>query len=302
MALFLFAFCSISLFASYHWIPERYIHTTPQYGFFAIFFIAYFSLQKYWKWAALMLFVLAISLIGTISSLEFAKKTDLQNNTFKVALYNKLFYLHDHSELNDWIESELPDILVIQEANANTLEVAKTLNIYPHQISKLTEDPFGMIFLSKYPIIEESLHIMHAGPQDNFFFQALIKINDKEVSIYTAHTAPPVSHVYFAQRNREFIEISNTIQSDQNKNVIFLGDMNVTPYSPFFKEVQENTGLKNEHTTLLHLPTWSAFKNYLFQIPIDHILHKGDLHLIEKRRGPSMGSDHYPLIATFAIQ
>ncbi len=60
--------------------------------------------------------------------------------------------------------------------------------------------------------------------------------------------------------------------------------------------------------SILSSPTWATqfyeyiFYDYIFQIPIDHILHKGDLKLVDKHRGSAMGSDHYPLIAIFVLQ
>ena len=80
------------------------------------------------------------------------------------------------------------------------------------------------------------------------------------------------------------------------------GDWNITPYSPYFDELKKRSGLKYEITTIFPAHTWpSPFILPLFQIPIDHILYKGDLQLISKERGPAMGSDHYPLIATFGF-
>lgn len=303
LALFLFAFYAISFGANHHWISERYTHTTPQYVFYSLIFGAYFLIRKSWIWLALMVTVFIPCLYGTISAIHFPQHKQTSEKTIKIAIYNKLYYLHDHTEMRDWIITESPDIIAIQEANKQTGEMVKTLELYPHIVEKLTSDPFGMILLSKHPIIKSDIVTMDAGPQDNFYIHALIKVEDHvAVSIYTAHTAPPVNHVYFAQRNREFNDLISAVKKETQTNILVLGDLNVTPYSPYFKRILTQTGLKNEYTSFIPPPTWTSFRpDYIFQIPIDHILHKGDLELVDKRRGPAMGSDHYPLIATFSI-
>ena len=303
LALFLFAFFAISFGADYHWISERYTHTLPQYSFFGLIFFLYFAVQKYWKWASLMLMVVIISFYGTMTAIHYAPEVKANANPLKIAIYNKLYYLGDHREMEQWIKTENPDLIAIQEANLKTLEMTKTLESYPYVVHKLVQNPFGMIFLSKHPIVTSKIQDMRAGPQENFFIHALIQIeNYPALSIYTVHTAPPVSHIYFEQRNKEFEEIIKAIKKDDNQNIVLLGDLNVTPYSPYFKNILNQTDLKNEYTSLMPPPTWTSFRHYIMQIPIDHILHKGDLHLVEKYSGPAMGSDHYPLIATFALQ
>jgi endonuclease/exonuclease/phosphatase (EEP) superfamily protein YafD len=85
-------------------------------------------------------------------------------------------------------------------------------------------------------------------------------------------------------------------------NVILMGDWNLTPWSPVFREVLEIGGLHYQNFGLLPVSTWPSF-NFLsvLKIPIDHVLFKGGLRPVSFARGPSNGSDHHSLIARFYV-
>jgi hypothetical protein len=67
---------------------------------------------------------------------------------------------------------------------------------------------------------------------------------------------------------------------------ILLGDLNVTPWSPHFRQLLQQTGLPAQVPPL--------------RIPLDHCLVSPAFQVIERRVGPRLGSDHLPLIVTLA--
>ena len=138
----------------------------------------------------------------------------------------------------------------------------------------------------------------------NFYLKFIIHPYgySEPIAIYALHAVPPLGEKASQQRNDEIKAVENAIENDTHSNVIMIGDWNITPFSPYFTDLLSNTGLKNAHSNMYTAPTWpSQFQLQIYQIPIDHILHKGELALIEKKRGPAMGSDHYPVIATYAL-
>jgi endonuclease/exonuclease/phosphatase (EEP) superfamily protein YafD len=140
----------------------------------------------------------------------------------------------------------------------------------------------------------------------NFILIAKIQIKGfAPVSFYALHTPPPLRSWFFEQRNAELdhaASIINYNHKDRNSNIVLLGDWNITPYSPFFSRLLESTGFKNQTMSRFFLPTWPAQYYSFFQIPIDHILHRGNMTLIDKRRGPSLGSDHHAVVAVYQLE
>ena len=83
-----------------------------------------------------------------------------------------------------------------------------------------------------------------------------------------------------------------------------MGDFNNTPFTPSFRDFLEVSGLNYQSYGLLQTPTWPTFADMdvfqIFQIPIDHIFFSDSLMQKNKYRGPSLKSDHHPIIAEFS--
>tara|TARA_R110001592_G_scaffold27763_14_gene102779 strand:+ start:3472 stop:4446 length:975 start_codon:yes stop_codon:yes gene_type:complete len=306
LALLLLVSYAASFGASYVWFCDILRHFIFQYFIGALILGVFFTVRKSKLWGSLMVLVALSTAYETASITHRPKPVQAQTSgkTLKIAHYNKWMMQPNQETIVDWIKHEAPDILVIQEPDPKMLEQIKTLVDYPYLVEIVPQNPFGFILISKYPITE---HTIQKTPQyvfNNIYGHVVIDIPDQApISLYTAHPVPPGNASLSQQRNSDLATLSTIIKNDPHSNIIFMGDFNITPYSPFFKQLLRQTGLHNEYTTLLPPPTWSArYYDYIFQIPIDHILHKGDLQLIDKQRGPSMGSDHHSLIAIFILE
>ncbi len=303
LALLLFVCYAASFGARYFWFSDILRHFIHQYFIGALILGVFFTCRKSWLWSTIMSLTALFTAYEIISVRSTPFPPTAFERTITIANYNKLYFAPNYDALLNWIKEESPDILIIQEADPPTSNLTKTLSEYPYSIKKIPTNPFGFILLSKFPISEHKIGETQKHVLNNIYAHAVIDISENlKISLYSAHPVPPVSYIYTTQRNEDIMQMTNMIKEDSSTNIIFLGDFNITPYSPFFKDVLKTTGLKNQYTSLLPLPSWpSTYYEYIFQIPIDHILHKGDLELVDKRRGPAMGSDHYPLVATFAI-
>lgn len=238
-----------------------------------------------------------------LSSHPLTEKGEL----FKVIVYNRHVSLTEHSVVAEWLKMENPDVFVILEAGSSHAAFAsKDLkNSYPFQLLYPRKDAFGMIFLSKFPIISTQQIFDNSRDFTNFRLVANILFsNGHDVSFVALHTTPPVSHLFHETRNQELLQTADIIEnlSHSSQRIIFLGDWNITPYSAYFIDIQRRTNMVNKYSSLLPVSTWPAYLPDMLQIPIDHVLYKGHITLLEKRKGPAMGSDHHPVIATFQIE
>ena len=101
------------------------------------------------------------------------------------------------------------------------------------------------------------------------------------------------------QRNHSLNHIGRTID-DRSRPVIVAGDFNTTPWSPHFRDLLAASGLRNAAQGQGWIATWPwAF--WPARIPIDHVLARGPIAVEDLRRGPSIGSDHYPVIADLRL-
>ncbi|MDX1689488.1 MAG: endonuclease/exonuclease/phosphatase family protein [Acidimicrobiia bacterium] len=79
--------------------------------------------------------------------------------------------------------------------------------------------------------------------------------------------------------------------------VLVVGDLNATPWSVGFRELERRGGLTDSLRGRGLQPTWPAGFGPLM-IPIDHALHTGGLAVADRRTGPSAGSAHRPLVVS----
>ena len=82
--------------------------------------------------------------------------------------------------------------------------------------------------------------------------------------------------------------------------VLVMGDFNATPFSPIFAEFLKATHLKNSLDGFGWQPSWPSLISFL-GIPIDHVFVSSELIVKQRFIGPSISSDHLPVIAKLAF-
>ncbi len=303
MALFLCACYAFSFLALHFWLADLLRHFILQYAIGAVLFGVLFMFKKSWLYGGLMALVLLSCGFELASLTRITPQSETAGIRLKVIQYNQLVMKREPENFLRWINSQSPDIAIIHEPNHDTLKELKTLAPYPHVAHKIPDNPYGFILLSKYPIIEKDITVDTNIVYGNISGHFIIDIPDYgEISLYAAHPASPGHPIRAAHRNYKLQTLADKIAEDHSKTIIVMGDFNITPYSPYFKKFKEKTHLKNEYTSLLPPPTWPRqFTAQALQIPIDHIMHKGQIELIEKKRGEAFHSDHYSLIAEFIL-
>ena len=82
--------------------------------------------------------------------------------------------------------------------------------------------------------------------------------------------------------------------------MIVAGDFNTTPWSPHFGDLLAAAGLRNAAEGKGYIPTWPTWF-WPARIPIYYVLLKGPIAVTTVRRGPAVGSDHFPIIADLRL-
>ena len=80
-----------------------------------------------------------------------------------------------------------------------------------------------------------------------------------------------------------------------------MGDFNATPWSFPFRRLLSSTDLSNSARGYGLDLSYPANGNLLVRVPIDHLLFSGGLAVVDRRLGPAMGSDHFPLTVDLAL-
>ncbi len=110
--------------------------------------------------------------------------------------------------------------------------------------------------------------------------------------IYVIHPPPPINQKLASNRLAYLQKVKTLIQNEaRNSNVMVIGDINATAFSPIYREFIKDTGL--QANTSNGLPTWLPFA-----IGIDHYFSKKNCDNCYNKVLPIgwYGSDHRGLI------
>ena len=124
---------------------------------------------------------------------------------------------------------------------------------------------------------------------------------DVKLAILGVHVSTPYSAQTYELRSKQFAQIEDFATSTSIP-LLVAGDFNSTPWSLTFKQLLENTALSAASSTRLPLPTWRIRSLPIFFAQIDNVLYSDKLCVKRLNTLPDVGSDHWPLVANFAVR
>ena len=197
-----------------------------------------------------------------------------------------------------FLQTANADVILLMEVNETWMNALQSLRTnYPQVITRPRGDNFGIALFSRLPLTNSE--VIGLGEARVPSIATTISVGGQPVFLLGTHPLPPVSAEYARLRNEQLQEIAALIRR-KSMAAIVLGDLNCTPWSPYFTGLLHDSGLKNispRRGLFGSWPTWLPFG----RIPLDHGLVSQDIRIIEKRVGPPVGSDHLPLVLELQI-
>jgi endonuclease/exonuclease/phosphatase (EEP) superfamily protein YafD len=189
------------------------------------------------------------------------------------------------------------DLVSIYEAPAMTDEEAAAL--FPMATVRLIRhSPDGRELSKKMMVIAKDevseIEISPTGGRSNrAVLRYRINAGKGSIQVVAAHPVSPDSPAGMHDRDRMLVSLGEGL--DEVSPFLVMGDFNATPWASVFARTPgSRAGDPRWESTF---PAGQPF----IGIPIDHITFGGGLALVDHRVGPEIGSDHLPVLATFAL-
>ncbi|UDQ98036.1 endonuclease/exonuclease/phosphatase family protein [Lentisphaerota bacterium WC36G] len=297
----------IGYFGKYHWFLDLFAHFKMQYFiltlcFLTILIVAFFLRKRKKKNSkALIIFTILTCFTLLINFLEIfplyvAPPSSASDNSAKKIIKLMHFNINtannNYNQIENYILANNPDIVLLEEVNSSCLLALKQLEKkYPFKITYPQEDNFGIAMFSKFKMT--SANLLYYGSRKIPYIRAEYLINGKNISIFGVHTLPPIGANLSKERNEMLAYLAKKIDSSQS--TIILGDLNISPFSYYFKKLLKDGNLTNSQCGFGLQTSWPA-KLFLLRIPIDHCLISNDIQIIDRKIGSNIGSDHNSLI------
>jgi endonuclease/exonuclease/phosphatase (EEP) superfamily protein YafD len=195
-----------------------------------------------------------------------------------------------------FIEAADADVILLLEVTPEWERRLTTLaGRYPHSRVRAQSDNFGIALYSRFPI--SAAEFVPLSP-NNLAIIALIAFPQGAMHVIGAHPFPPAGAGGAGLRNQQLEELASHVAM-LDRPCVLAGDLNITPFSPYFDQFLANARLNDPRRGLGLLPTWPVNHPSL-GIPIDHCL-LGDGMAARLIVGPDVGSDHRPLLAELQL-
>lgn len=217
----------------------------------------------------------------------------------RLIVFNVLSENRQYDKTAEFILGKNPDIVVLLETNeAWKREMVGLLGArYPYHVFGAREDDFGVGVLSRHPLVSAKIRFFSNEllPSVDLLYR---DDNVRLVRIIGVHPVPPLNHDSWLSRNRLMETVAEEVAGSSTDRVIVCGDLNCSPWSPLFNRLIRESGLRDSSRGQGIFPTWTGFTP-LLGVPIDHILISEGVDCLDRSVGPSLGSDHRPLVMDF---
>ena len=282
------------------WLCELATHFQFQYVILLAIVAIIFALDARFKWAAFALVVGASAFCYHLLPLYAGGRPHVEEpRTVRLLSSNIAYFNETKPELIAYITAEKPDVVVLYEVTEEWLPVLKQLEttfpdpkVFPHKRHA------GIAVFSRLPLENAELRLIGANPTP--VVVATIVLGELKLSLMGAHPDPPSTWAGTLQRNEQLEAIAEFVVMMPTP-LVLAGDLNTSSFNPAFKQLLDDTGLRDTRRGFGVLNTWSA-NLPLIRTTIDHFLVSPRVKVIDRRVGPYIGSDHYPIVVDLLVK
>jgi endonuclease/exonuclease/phosphatase (EEP) superfamily protein YafD len=232
--------------------------------------------------------------------------------------------IEDYGPLLQLISQEQPDLVLLEEATALTLQAMDALaGQLPYSLHKVPPGPrqrgekyppTGQALFSRLPLVAQASETNSPEAQAGLLASVQLEPSPSEIKrpewfqLFVVHALVPIRPSFYQQRNQQLAALFALARAS-SLPTIAMGDFNTAIWSPQL-DAAKTAPLRPARQGFGIVPTWRpnlAFPQglqwlgHLFWIPIDHCYISGEIAVQDFRTGPDVKSDHLPLIVELKI-
>ena len=202
---------------------------------------------------------------------------------------------HKYHLLLEQINRLQPDVVLPLETDQVWQEALKPIEAdYPYRVAVPQDNLYGMHLYSRLPLADTEVKFILSDETPSI--HATIRLRSGlNVQLYCLHPKPPspTEAKDSTLRDAELLIVGDQIK-DIDESCIVMGDLNDVAWSRTTRLFQRISGLLDPRVGRYFMNTFHA--DYpLLRWSLDHIFHSTDFGLVEMKRLPHIGSDHFPI-------
>ncbi len=260
--------------------------------------------RGWWQQVSLGLALAAVGSAGALMAVDLPKfpRADapitIGQKPLKIIEFNAWVRNSKPTEIVDWLALQNPDVVVLVEPTPELermIEARTGLHVFVGSGAAIAmrEQPLSVH-------VAWEVHTFPGHPTE-FTWVELPAPGGGTYTVVGVHCGWPIPSWYAWGQDRR---IASFLATEPRNQLILTGDFNSTQWSFRQRAADKSFGLERRDRAM---PTWPARLPQLggraFPAPflsIDHLYAGSRWRTVKVERGPSLGSDHYPLVATLA--
>lgn len=247
--------------------------------------------------AALCCMYLAIKIYPytSISPKEMAfLKNRNEDRELKIFTANVLQTNRNFKSMLEQIQAMDPDIVFLVETDEAWKSAMNLDQRYPYTIKKPLDNTYGLLFFSRLPIQNEKVLFRVDKEVPSVEAEVQLKSGDW-VKVFGLHPKPPVpgESLYSTAKDKELMKVAFQVEKELRPCIV-MGDLNDVAWSHVTELFRKVSGLLDPRRGRGFYSTFSA-NNWLMRFPLDYIFCSADFGLIDMKRMPHNGSDHFAM-------
>lgn len=289
------------------WFCDLWANFRMQFLLAAVVLLAVFIGLRQWREAAVALCLLVLNgwfvadIMLQSRAIEVAGPAE---SHFRLIQFNINRHNRQIESLAATLKASGADIIVLQELTpeANQLLEVALRQSYPYRLLQPLPHAFGMGLFSRWPL--EALQRWSPVGIDAASFRVQMVVPGMgQLTLAAIHPYPPMNGAMAHQRNDEIMQAASWLAGQAGPRIL-IGDMNLTPYSVWFRKLMASSGLKPVRSLIPFAhATWpDSYLLLPLKIPIDHILISDDLAFTRWQAGFGHGSDHAMVVSDIIKQ
>lgn len=202
---------------------------------------------------------------------------------------------HKYHLLLEQIDRLQPDVVLTLETDHVWQEALKPIEPdYPYRVAVPQDNLYGMHLYSRLPLADTEVKFILSDETPSIHTTIRLR-SGLDVQLYCLHPKPPspTEAKDSTLRDAELLIVGDQIK-DIDESCIVMGDLNDVAWSRTTRLFQRISGLLDPRVGRYFMNTFHA--DYpLLRWSLDHIFHSTDFGLVEMKRLPHIGSDHFPI-------
>lgn len=216
----------------------------------------------------------------------------------KIMVSNVLTPNDETQKLVELVKDKRPDILITLETDKKWEKALNQIEAnYPYTVKVPLDNLYGMHLYSKLELIDPKVKYLMIDDIPSIHTQLRLQ-GGQVIWLYCLHPMPPspTEADKSTTRDAELLMVGKHIKENK-QTAILAGDLNDVAWSKTTRRFQRISGLLDPRIGRHFINTFHVKYPFL-RWALDHIFHSACFTVVDIKRMPSIGSDHFPVMTT----